>query len=352
MLVRYKTLQDGSVVKQAEIYTQAEHGITPEQIDFEARKVIRRLNQKGHTAYVVGGAVRDLLVGGQPKDFDIATDAAPGRIRKLFRNSRIIGKRFRLVHILLKDNEVIEVSTFRSQDSEGFQNIYGDIEDDALRRDFSLNALYYSPEDGTILDYTGGFRDIQKRKVRPVIPLDRMFVEDPVRLIRAIKYSVGTGFRLTFRLKRKMKKSTHLLADVSSSRMTEELLKILESGRSRETFEQLLRFGIAGCVVPRLNELSAERGYTDKLLISLASLDDLIGQKDIGRDVCLAYLCGDYLFAHSSLDPDSRIPFPDAFATMKHFLRPLAPPNRTVEDALAYLLKRKRTYLKTGRIDH
>ncbi|MFW5995408.1 MAG: polynucleotide adenylyltransferase PcnB [Spirochaetia bacterium] len=352
MLVRYKTLQDGSVVKQAEIYTRDEHDIDPDRIDFEARKIVRRLSSKGHTAYVVGGAVRDLLVGKQPKDFDIATDAAPGRIRKLFRNSRIIGKRFRLVHILLRDNQVIEVSTFRARESEGFQNIYGDIEDDALRRDFTLNALYYSPEDETILDYTGGFKDIRNRKVRPVIPVDRIFVEDPVRLIRAIKYSVGTDFRLTFTLRRAMKKSTGLLSEVSPSRMTEELFKILESGRSHDVFRQLLKFGIADYVVPGLGELVKDRGYIGKLMTSLASLDELIARKPVGRDVCLAYLCGDYLFAHSPLDPEARIPFPEAFVTMKQFLRPLVPPNRDIEDALTYLLKRKRTYLKTGRLDH
>lgn len=352
MLVRYKTLENGTVVKQAEIYTQDEHGIDPNQIDFEARKIIRRLTSKGHSAYVVGGAVRDLLIGKQPKDIDIATDAAPGRIRKLFRNSRIIGKRFRLVHILLKGNQVIEVSTFRSRDSEGFQNIYGDIEDDALRRDFSLNALYYSTEDATILDYTGGFKDIRARRVRPVIPLERIFEEDPVRILRAIKYSVGTGFKLTFGLRRKMKKSVDLLADVSPSRMTEELFKVLESGRSHDVFEQLFRYRIAGYVVPGIQDLVSDRSYTEKLMRSLSSLDALVTTKEVGREVCLAYLFGDFLFAHSHLDPDSRIPFPEAFTTAKHFLRPLGPPNRDVEEAVGYLLKRKRQYLKSGKIDH
>lgn len=354
MLVRYKTLESGSVIKQAVIYTHDEHGIPAEAIDIEARKIVRRLTAKGHKAYVVGGAIRDLLIGKQPKDFDIATDAAPGRIRKLFRNSRIIGKRFRLVHILLKDRQVIEVSTFRSRDSEGFQNIYGDIEDDARRRDFSLNALYYSPEDETILDYTGGVRDIHARKVRPVIPLERIFVEDPVRMIRAVKYSASTGFQLTFGLRRKLKKSVDLLDEVSSSRLTEELFKILESGYAKPMFEQFLRYRMAGYVAPGLAGLIADGEYVRKLLISLGALDSLIAESErpVGRAVCLAYFCGDYLFAHSPLDPDSRIPFPEAFATMKEFLRPLAPPNRDVEDALTYLLKRKRRYLKTGRIDH
>jgi len=352
LLVRYKTLESGSVVKQAEIYTQDEHGIEGESIDIEARKIVRRLTSKGHKAYVVGGAVRDLLIGKQPKDFDIATDAAPGRIRKLFRNSRIIGKRFRLVHILLKDRQVIEVSTFRSRDSEGFQNIYGDIEDDARRRDFTLNALYYSPEDETILDYTGGIRDIRARKVRPVIPLESIFVEDPVRMVRAVKYAASTGFNLTFGLRRRLKKSVDLLDDVSPSRLTEELFKILESGYAKPMFEQFLRYRMAGYVAPGLTGLLADSAYTRRFLISLGALDSLITERPVGRDVCLAYFCGDYLFAHSPLNPDSRIPYPEAFATMKQFLRPLAPPNRDVEDALTYLLKRKRKYLKTGRIDH
>ncbi|HUX51874.1 MAG TPA: polynucleotide adenylyltransferase PcnB, partial [Spirochaetia bacterium] len=157
MLIRYKKSESGSAVKQAEVYLKEEHNLSPGRIDPDALKIIRRLKNSGHSAYIVGGAVRDLILGNKPKDFDIVTDAAPARIRKLFRNSRIIGKRFRLVHIFFGE-KLIEVSTFRAETSVGFMNVYGEIEEDVKRRDFTVNALYYDPEENTILDYHGGFR--------------------------------------------------------------------------------------------------------------------------------------------------------------------------------------------------
>jgi poly(A) polymerase len=175
---RYGKSQSGAIVQTADVYTQDELGIDPRDLDHDAVKVVRRLRRYGHDTYIVGGAVRDLLLGKKPKDFDVSTDATPSQIRKLFRNSRIIGKRFRLAHLLFRD-KIIEVSTFRSQDSEGFKNVFGTIDEDVLRRDFTANALFLNPEDNTVVDYVGGVRDIQNRVLRPVIPLDRIFVEDP-----------------------------------------------------------------------------------------------------------------------------------------------------------------------------
>ncbi|THB64171.1 MAG: polynucleotide adenylyltransferase PcnB, partial [Spirochaetaceae bacterium] len=231
LLIRYKTEKNGKPKAYAKVYTLNEHKISPDMVDFDAVKIARRLQRHGYQAYIVGGAVRDLLLGRNPKDFDMATDASPSQIRKLFRNSRIIGKRFRLVHIFFQE-KIIEVTTFRSLESAGFNAVYGNIEEDAMRRDFSLNSLYYDPEQRQVIDYTGGYEDIHAGVVRPIIPLKRIFQEDPVRMIRAIKYTVQTGFNMTFSLRRRLKRSTRLLAATPDSRMTEEVFKILMSGNA------------------------------------------------------------------------------------------------------------------------
>lgn len=345
MLTRYKTLENGSAVRQAEVYTAAEHGIDPARIDADAVKIVRRLNSRGHEAYIVGGAVRDLLVGTTPKDFDIATDAPPGRIRKLFRNSRVIGKRFRLVHVFFTGEKIVEVSTFRSRDSEGFQNIYGDIEEDALRRDFSLNALYYCPIKNILVDYVGGFKDVKAGKLKPVIPVERIFAEDPVRMIRAIKYSVSTGFRIVRPLNRALVKSVHLLADVSPSRLTEELFKILQSGRAKAIFERAIKYDMLHYLLPGCGDYLKQKEFRRRLLYSIGKLDERAARETPGRDMCIAYLCGDFLLGFSGLNIERRVSFPDAFATVKAFLRPLVPANRDVEHGVAFLLKRKRRYM-------
>ena len=279
MLFRYSKTADGSAERQAVIYTAEEHPIHRSAIDPDALRVTHRLRSSGHVAYVVGGAVRDLMLGKQPKDFDIATDAAPNRIRRLFRNSRVIGKRFRLVHVLFAD-KVIEVSTFRSAESQRFQNEYGDIAEDALRRDFTLNALYYAPDEGQILDYVGGVRDIRAKKVRPVIPMDRIFTEDPVRMIRAVKYAVSTGCRLSNRLRRGIKKEADLLEQISPSRITEEVFKVLLSGNAAPMIEELQRFDLLKNMLPEVAALLARgpKEYTAALYDRLRDLDAEVGE--------------------------------------------------------------------------
>jgi poly(A) polymerase len=352
LLVRYAKDKRGRTVQQAVIYTPDEHEVSNSLIDPDAIRITSRLQGAGHHAYIVGGAVRDMLVGNVPKDFDIATDAQPNRIRRLFRNSRVIGKRFRLVHVFFGAKNM-EVSTFRSENSAGFQNEYGDLEEDVYRRDFSLNALYYNPADGRIIDYVGGVKDIRDKRVRNVIPLDRIFVEDPVRMIRAIKYSVSTGFSLVGRLKRQLKRSSDLLADTSNSRMTEEVFKILVSGHAAPIFRECISYKLFPHMLPRLNEvISSDPGLRERMLGRLAEFDAEVREAgEDRRSRGIAYLCGDYLFERSESGQQERISFTDAFAEIKQLISPLVPANKDVEMALVYLIRHRKVYRKDGRFE-
>ncbi|WP_455383431.1 polynucleotide adenylyltransferase PcnB [Salinispira pacifica] len=351
MLVRYKTTEDGSAAKQAEIYVADEHKLAPQEVDSDALKIIRRLRGAGHSAYVVGGAVRDLLLRKKPKDYDIVTDAAPGRIRKLFRNSRVIGKRFRLVHIFFGE-KIIEVSTFRAEISAGFMNVYGEIEEDVKRRDFTVNSLYYDPEENTILDYTGGFRDVRARKLKPVIPLDKIFAEDPVRMIRAVKYCAGGGLKMGFRLKQQLKRSVSGLGETPASRMTEELFKILGSGRAREMFSECERFGMLRYMLPVTEELfRSNRAYRDAFYRMMALLDELVQAGEARKARFMAYLCAPYLYHVSELGGADRIAFRETFAELKTAIRPMVPANRDIEQALVHLIRRRKVYRKHGTLE-
>ncbi len=352
MLVRYSKDTAGRHVRQAVIYTKEEHGISSDSVDSDAIKIIKRLRGAGHHAYIVGGAVRDLLIGKNPKDFDIATDAQPNRIRRLFRNSRIIGKRFRLVHIFFGP-KIIEVSTFRSETSAGFQNEYGDIEEDVFRRDFTINALYYCPIEDRIIDYVGGVKDVRDRKVRNLIPLDRIFGEDPVRMIRAIKYACTTGFTLIGKLRRQIKRSADLLSETPYSRMTEEVFKILLSGRSAEIVSQCIKMKLFEHMLPEFHALQVgNRDFERQLTGRLKDLDREV--RDAGEDRrsrAIAYLCADYLFAHTEVGSMSRISFADGFSELKRVIKPIVPANREVEMALVYLIRRRKNYTKLGTLE-
>ena len=162
MLVRYTRNNTNKKLSKALIYTATEHSIDPRKVDSEAIRIINGLHNAGYEAYIVGGAVRDLLIGKTPKDFDIATSAEPARIRKIFKNSRLIGKRFRLVHVFY-GSKIYEVSTFRSLEKGSVGNSFGSIDEDVRRRDFTLNALYYNPIKNIIVDYVDGVEDIRKK---------------------------------------------------------------------------------------------------------------------------------------------------------------------------------------------
>jgi len=304
LLVRYGTNAEGKPVKKADIYTAEDHSIDPGLIDADASRIIHRLRRAGFKAYIVGGAVRDLLTGQKPKDFDIATDAFPRRIRKIFPNSRIIGRRFRLVHIYARSQrgkeKIFEVSTFRSGQASApsgavakGSTIYGSMEEDVWRRDFTVNALYYCPQRRIIIDFVGGYRDIQEKKICPLVPADTSFCEDPVRMIRGIKYAEITGFPLTAAITGSIKRHRHKLSTCSAARLTEEFYKILTSGYAAGIFLRIYRLKLLEVFFPALHE--AWRSLNRKQLIDnlqshLAVLDKRVKKDTLSRGSMLGYV--------------------------------------------------------------
>ncbi len=328
---------------KALVYTQAEHGIDPALIDPEALRILDRLRENGHESYLVGGAVRDLLIGRRPKDFDLVTDAQPARIKRIFRNSRVIGRRFRLVHVYA-GTTIYEVSTFRSIANGTVGNEFGTIDEDALRRDFSMNALYYDPHDSTLVDYVGGFKDIAARKIVPVIPLDTIFKEDPVRMIRCVKYAAASGFRIPWSLRRAIRRDAVLLSQASSSRMTEEFLKILASGRAAPIVEALADFDLLRHFAPQAARLAREdRAYQAALSAALAELDAEASAPD--REKRLSLLLAHYLKPYLEAQPGRIADTPDAYREAVHearlFLSPLNPPRVELEAAVLVLFKKR-----------
>jgi poly(A) polymerase len=349
LLARYGTSPDGKPVKKADIYTAEEHGIDLRWIDRDARRIISRLKKAGHKAYIVGGAVRDLLTGKKPKDFDIATDAVPRRIRKLFRHSRVIGRRFRIVHVYVPrgtERKIFEVATFRSGSSDAGNNVYGAMEEDVWRRDFTLNALFYCPEDQIIIDYAGGVRDIKERRLRTLAPTEDSFLEDPVRMIRGLKYSVYTGFPLPAAVTAVIKRHRRELASCSAPRLTEEVYKILASGHAADIFVQAFRLGLLEVFLPSLDRHLRDlgrRGGETALLEALGALDERIRSgrtPEPSRGAMLSYLLRGLMTKWA--EPQAGEDMEEA---LQQFLReaslPLVPSRREIAQAGRRLLRRR-----------
>ena len=237
-----------------------QHGIGREAISQGSRKVCEVLHSHGYEAHVVGGAVRDLLLGLRPKDFDVATNAYPEEVHKVFRRSRLIGKRFKLVHVMFGE-ETVEVSTFRARtasetDEHGRvlrDNIYGTREDDAIRRDFTINALYYDPASETLLDYHNGLRDLQRKSVRIIGDARARYREDPLRMLRAVRFAAKAGFSIDERTRKPIRELAHLLENVPPSRVYEEMQKLLLSGHAATGLRQLRSEGLHHGLLPLLD---------------------------------------------------------------------------------------------------
>jgi poly(A) polymerase len=270
---RYEKQLNGALVKKAVVWTKEEHGINVDDVDQGAVSVVRVLRSAGFETYIVGGAIRDLMLGKKPKDFDIVTMATPSQIKRYIRNSRVIGKRFRLVHVY-NGAKIFEVATFRSIKEGSTSNIFGTIEEDVRRRDFTVNALFYDPEKETVIDYIDGVRDIQKKILRPVIPLNIIFRDDPVRMIRAVKYAASAGFELPLRIKWKIKKDAPLLAEISSSRLTEELSKIIHSADAAVIVRSLFANNLWRYLQPQADaKMRSDSAFHDQYLRDFSLLD-------------------------------------------------------------------------------
>ena len=243
------------------IITRDAHNVSRRDISPNALRVLYRLREGGFGAYLVGGAVRDLLIGGHPKDFDVATDATPEQVRALFRNCRLIGRRFRLAHVVF-GREIIEVATFRANqvEEEGVEvheveavvrdNVFGSIEEDAVRRDFTANALYYSIEDFSIRDYVGGFADVQARVLRLIGDPERRYREDPVRMLRAVRLAAKLGFTIDGPTAEPIPRLSPLLRDAAPARLFEECLKLFLSGHGVQSFLGLEAHGLLDILFP------------------------------------------------------------------------------------------------------
>lgn len=253
------------------VIPRSEHDLSRQQIDENTLKILYRLHRHGYKAYLVGGGVRDLLLGRPPKDFDIGTDATPEQMYKLFRNSRIVGRRFRLVHVLFGRNECIEVATFRRKpveeevpDDERFfcENVFGTPREDAFRRDFTINALFYDISDFSIIDYTGGLDDLRRGIIRVIgDPVER-FAEDPVRMLRALEFSARLGFELHADIAPAIEQQAPLLAEASSARIREELLELFRHKVGGKVLQRADKLGLLQYLVP---DLQAQRESFDLL---------------------------------------------------------------------------------------
>lgn len=244
------------------IIPRSQHTISRKNISSNALKVLNRLHEAGYEAYLVGGSVRDLLLGKLPKDFDVATNALPEDVKKIFRNCRIIGRRFRLAHVFFGP-DIIEVATFRASHTDGpdghgqmrdgmiiRDNVYGSLKDDAWRRDFRINALYYNIADYSVVDFTGGMSDLKKRSLQMIGDAATRYKEDPVRMLRAIRFADKLDLTIDKKTALPLSEQAHLLAQIPPSRLFEELLKLFLTGHALKSYQQLQKFSLLKPLLP------------------------------------------------------------------------------------------------------
>lgn len=241
---------------QPKVYFAEQHDIRDSSIDRDALFVLSRLREEGFIAYLVGGGVRDLLMGKEPKDFDISTSARPEQIKRLFRNCILIGRRFRLAHVRF-GRHIIEVSTFRAGETEEANlilrdNVWGSPEQDVLRRDFTINGLFYDPSDHKIIDYVGGFKDLTLHLLRTIGTPTARFRQDPVRMIRCLKFRARFGFQIDQEILAALSECRDEILKSSPARLLEEMLRMLESGASEPFFHLLQEFGFLDLLFPAL----------------------------------------------------------------------------------------------------
>ncbi|WP_456447593.1 polynucleotide adenylyltransferase PcnB [Thiolapillus sp.] len=276
-------MQEKPPIATPVIISRSDHNISRANISESALKVLYRLKKSGYQAHLVGGGVRDLLLGREPKDFDVATDATPEQVKACFGNARIIGRRFRLVHVRF-GREIIEVATFRSlqfqqgeQSDEGMvlrDNEFGTIEEDALRRDFTVNALYYNISDFSVIDYSGGMVDLEAGLLRLLGDPETRYREDPVRMLRAARFAAKLGFSIEAATEEPISRVGHLLAEVPSARLYEEVLKLFISGYAVSAFEKLRHYGLFAQLFPQTEEALSHEDHEFPLTLVLKGLEN------------------------------------------------------------------------------
>ena len=283
------------------VIARDQHNVSRKNISNGALRVLYRLNEAGFRACLVGGAVRDLLLGGHPKDFDVATSATPEEVKRLFRNCRLIGRRFRLAHVVF-GQEIVEVATFRGNADDGSgdrhvvdgrivrDNVYGTIEEDALRRDFTVNALYYDIADFSVRDYVGGYEDLLRRELRLIGDPVQRYREDPVRMLRAVRLAAKLDFRIADDARAPFAELGDLLLHAPPARLFDESLKMLFAGHGLKSFRALEGSGLLADVFPLTARALKFRGgesFRAMLESGLAGTDRRIAE---GKPVTPAFL--------------------------------------------------------------
>jgi len=293
---------------QAEIIARQDHDISRDNISENALKVLYRLKKANYEGYLVGGGVRDLLLGESPKDFDIATNATPEEVHALFRNSRLIGRRFRLVHVVY-GRDVIEVATMRghhdnakgkhqSKKSDSGMllrdNVYGTIDEDAIRRDFTINALYYDINDFAVHSYAGGMQDLNKRRLRLIGDPATRYREDPVRMLRAIRFAAKLDFTIEAKTAAPIRELAPLLLDIPAARLFEEVLKLFMAGYAQKTFALLEKYHLFEQLFPHTQQCINENAHYRNLVdLALINSDKRVAQ---GKSLTPAFLYSVFLW--------------------------------------------------------
>ncbi|HEX2605459.1 MAG TPA: polynucleotide adenylyltransferase PcnB [Oxalicibacterium sp.] len=287
---------------QTVVLTAKEHGIDPKLVSANAVRVTNTLQQAGFKAFLVGGAVRDLLLGVKPKDFDIATDATPEQVKKLFRRAFIIGRRFQIVHVMF-GQDLLEVTTFRGASAEDApkdehgrvlrDNTFGEQHEDAVRRDFTINAMYYDPATQTVLDYHGGMDDIRSKTLRIIGVPEARYREDPVRLLRVVRFAAKLNFSIAPETRAPIKVMAPLINNVPAARVFDEMLKLLMSGHAWACLQQLRKEGLHHGLLPLL-DVVMEQPLGEKFVrLALANTDERVKQ---GKGVSPGFLFASLLW--------------------------------------------------------
>ncbi len=345
------------------VISQARHGIDRSHVSQAARRTCETLQQAGHKAYVVGGAVRDLIAGIDPKDFDVATDATPEQVRHLFRRSRIIGRRFQIVHVMFGP-ETIEVSTFRAAHDENTvkdehgrvlrDNVWGSMEEDAARRDFTVNALYYDPGTETVIDYHHGVADLKQKTLRMIGEPRSRYREDPVRMLRAVRLSAKLGLALDPAVSAPIRAMADLMENVPAARLFDEMQKLLFSGHAVECLKRLRDEGLHHGLLPLLDVILEQPLGERFVMASLASTDERVraGRSTSPGFLFATLLWHEVLAAWEKRKASGEYPVPAMFAAMDEVLEmqagKLAIPKRILGDVKEIWLLQPRFEKRSG----